>query len=57
MPVAQIEITNDKDQDEMLEITMRGKPDALIHALVNGLDRKSLAAISEALAEELAKRA
>lgn len=54
MTVAQIEITN--DEDDSLEITMRGKPEKLIHALVNGLDRESLVAINDALSAELAKR-
>lgn len=56
MTIAQVEITNDTDKDDMLEITMRGKPADLIKALVNGLDRASLVQIQEALSEELARR-
>ena len=49
-----LEITN--GAEESIEITLRGKPDAMIHALVCGLPREALLQLNEALAAELEKR-
>jgi hypothetical protein len=42
--------------DESIEITLRGKPDAVIAALATGLPREALMQFKEAMESELAKR-
>lgn len=54
MIIEQIKIEN--ATDDLLTVTLRGKPEALIHALVHGLEPESLIAIKDALDAELATR-
>jgi hypothetical protein len=42
--------------DGQLEVTLRGKPEAIMHALVSGLDREALLQLQDALTTEIAKR-
>lgn len=42
--------------DGQLEVTLRGKPAAIMQALVSGLDREALLQLQDALTTEMAKR-
>lgn len=52
--VTEIEFKNGKDEN--IEVTLRGKPEHVIKALVSGMPREALEQFGEALAEELKKR-
>lgn len=53
--VIDIDIANGKQDDE-LEVTMRGTPDAVVKALVGGLSREALKQLHDALGAEIEKR-
>ncbi len=55
--VTDIEINKSTGDSEQVEITYRGEPGAVIHAMVNGLPREALVEVQDALERELAKRA
>jgi hypothetical protein len=57
MAVEHIEVGKVNDEDELLTVTLRGKPEQLVKALVHGLPRASLVALQEALGAELNARA
>lgn len=50
-----VEITPGTD-DGLLTVTLRGKPDELVNALVNGLPYKTLLELRAALNSEIEKR-
>jgi hypothetical protein len=43
-------------EGEYIEVSLRGKPEAIIRALIDGLPREALLQLGEALTRELAKR-
>ena len=43
-------------EGEQVEVTLRGKPEAVIKALIDGLPREALMQLGDALSTELAKR-
>jgi hypothetical protein len=57
MPLTAVEIIEGQDADELeIEVKLKGKPDAVINALCNGLPREVLTQLQDALSAELAKR-
>lgn len=52
----EIEITNGKDENIEVTLTLRGKPEHVIKALVSGMPREALEQLRDALGEELEKR-
>src|ERR1051325_1629282 len=57
MATKEIDVQIGNGLGDDLELTMRGKPEAIVNVLVHGLERDSLQRIADELAAELARRA
>jgi hypothetical protein len=57
MATKEIDVQIGNGLGDDLELTMRGKPEAIVNVLVHGLERDSLQRIADELAAALARRA